>query len=93
MCADLLLSPASHRPSTFGNFLFSFILFLIERESFAIPSWWILTADLTSYRNAIGAYGGPYSIYRALAVAMGDLPADVNVKQQTPRLWVINSPY
>ncbi|KAF9570737.1 Uracil-regulated protein 1 [Mortierella alpina] len=27
-------------------------------------------------RNAIGAYGGPYSIYRALAIAMGDLPAD-----------------
>ncbi|KAG0228873.1 GTP cyclohydrolase N terminal-domain-containing protein [Mortierella sp. GBAus27b] len=25
-------------------------------------------------RNAIGAYGGPYSIYRGLAVAMGDLP-------------------
>lgn len=29
-------------------------------------------------RNAIGAYGGPYSIYRSLAVAMGDLPADVS---------------
>ncbi|KAF9425677.1 Uracil-regulated protein 1 [Podila epigama] len=27
-------------------------------------------------RNAIGAYGGSYSIYRSLAIAMGDLPAD-----------------
>ncbi|KAF9183711.1 Uracil-regulated protein 1 [Haplosporangium sp. Z 767] len=27
-------------------------------------------------RNAVGAYGGPYSIYRSLAIAMGDLPAD-----------------
>ncbi|CAO3643624.1 unnamed protein product [Cunninghamella blakesleeana] len=27
-------------------------------------------------RNAIGAYGGSYCIYRALAVAIGDLPID-----------------
>ncbi|KAF9348597.1 Uracil-regulated protein 1 [Mortierella sp. AD094] len=27
-------------------------------------------------RNAMGAYGGPYSIYRGLAVAMGDLAHD-----------------
>ncbi|KAI8873034.1 uracil-regulated protein 1 [Ramicandelaber brevisporus] len=27
-------------------------------------------------RNAIGAYSGPYSVYRALAVASGDLPSD-----------------
>ncbi|KAI8647735.1 GTP cyclohydrolase N terminal-domain-containing protein [Parasitella parasitica] len=27
-------------------------------------------------RNAIGAYGGSYCIYRALAVAIGDLPSD-----------------
>ncbi|KAF8982944.1 hypothetical protein BGZ46_000292 [Entomortierella lignicola] len=27
-------------------------------------------------RNALGAYGGPYSIYRGLAVAMGDLARD-----------------
>ncbi|KAF9028208.1 Uracil-regulated protein 1 [Haplosporangium bisporale] len=33
-------------------------------------------ASSINNRNAIGAYGGPYSIYRALAVAMGDLPAD-----------------
>lgn len=29
-----------------------------------------------SLRNAIGAHGGAYSIYRALAVAMGELDAD-----------------
>ncbi|KAG0255466.1 Uracil-regulated protein 1 [Actinomortierella ambigua] len=28
------------------------------------------------HRNAIGAYAGPYSIYRALAVAMGDVSYD-----------------
>ncbi|KAG0320762.1 hypothetical protein BG000_003454, partial [Podila horticola] len=33
-------------------------------------------ASSINIRNAIGAYGGSYSIYRALAVAMGDLPAD-----------------
>ncbi|KAG0032693.1 Uracil-regulated protein 1 [Podila clonocystis] len=33
-------------------------------------------ASSMNIRNAIGAYGGSYSIYRALAVAMGDLPAD-----------------
>ncbi|GJJ68687.1 hypothetical protein EMPS_01033 [Entomortierella parvispora] len=33
-------------------------------------------ANSISIRNAIGAYGGSYSIYRSLAVAMGDLPAD-----------------
>lgn len=27
-------------------------------------------------RNAIGAYGGSYCVYRALAVAIGDLPGD-----------------
>jgi hypothetical protein len=27
-------------------------------------------------RNAIGAYGGSYCIYRALAVAIGDLPSN-----------------
>jgi GTP cyclohydrolase II len=27
-------------------------------------------------RNAVGAYGGSYSIYRALAVAIGDLPVN-----------------
>ncbi|KAF9433343.1 hypothetical protein BGZ76_009572 [Entomortierella beljakovae] len=50
-------------------------------------------ANQISSRNAVGAYGGPYSIYRSLAVAMGDLPADhkpnfeyteppINIKQQ-----------
>ncbi|KAF9357115.1 Uracil-regulated protein 1 [Mortierella sp. AD094] len=33
-------------------------------------------ANQINVRNAVGAYGGPYSIYRSLAVAMGDLPAD-----------------
>ncbi|KAF9908071.1 Uracil-regulated protein 1 [Lobosporangium transversale] len=33
-------------------------------------------ANQINLRNAIGAYGGPYSVYRSLAVAMGDLPAD-----------------
>ncbi|KAF9586566.1 Uracil-regulated protein 1 [Lunasporangiospora selenospora] len=33
-------------------------------------------ANSINIRNAIGAYGGSYSIYRSLAVAMGDLPAD-----------------
>ncbi|KAG0245824.1 Uracil-regulated protein 1 [Mortierella sp. GBA43] len=33
-------------------------------------------ANQINSRNALGAYGGPYSIYRSLAVAMGDLPAD-----------------
>jgi hypothetical protein len=38
--------------------------------------------NLTAYnlyhtcRNAIGAYGGSYCIYRALAVAIGDLPSN-----------------
>lgn len=29
-----------------------------------------------NFRNAIGAYGGSYCIYRALAVAIGDLPSN-----------------
>ncbi|KAG0323055.1 Uracil-regulated protein 1 [Dissophora globulifera] len=33
-------------------------------------------ANQINLRNAVGAYGGSYSIYRSLAVAMGDLPAD-----------------
>ncbi|KAI1311875.1 Uracil-regulated protein 1 [Mortierella claussenii] len=38
----------------------------------------LLSRDVSSIntRNAIGAYGGPYSIYRGLAVAMGDLAHD-----------------
>ncbi|KAF9113362.1 Uracil-regulated protein 1 [Mortierella sp. AM989] len=50
-------------------------------------------ANQINIRNAVGAYGGPYSIYRSLAIAMGDLPADhkpnfdntqppINIKQQ-----------
>lgn len=36
-----------------------------------------MTFFLTRYfRNAIGAYGGSYCVYRALAVAIGDLPGD-----------------
>ncbi|KAG2219982.1 hypothetical protein INT45_001881 [Circinella minor] len=31
-------------------------------------------ADSIKKRNAIGAYGGSYCVYRALAVAIGDLP-------------------
>ena len=31
---------------------------------------------LPLFSNAIGAYAGPYSIYRALAIAMGDLAPD-----------------
>ncbi|KAG0042553.1 Uracil-regulated protein 1 [Gryganskiella cystojenkinii] len=55
----------------------------------------IVSRDTLSFpiRNAIGAYGGPYSIYRALAIAMGDLSPDhkpnfdntqpvINIKQQ-----------
>lgn len=34
-------------------------------------------------RNAIGAYSGSYSIYRGLAVAMGDLPYDVRLNIET----------
>lgn len=33
-------------------------------------------AESIKKRNAIGAYGGSYCIYRALAVAIGDLPSD-----------------
>ncbi|KAF9433684.1 Uracil-regulated protein 1 [Entomortierella beljakovae] len=35
----------------------------------------LVSRDLATLniRNALGAYGGPYSIYRGLAVAMGDL--------------------
>lgn len=35
--------------------------------------------EIFFFSNAIGAYGGSYSVYRSLAVAMGDLPADVSI--------------
>jgi hypothetical protein len=44
-------------------------------------------------RNAIGAYGGPYSIYRGLAVAMGDLPYNVSVHVRFPAVFVISTQY
>lgn len=34
------------------------------------------SADTIKSRNALGAHSGSYSIYQALAVAMGDLPVD-----------------
>merc|ERR1719149_262366 len=37
----------------------------------------VICTDLADpHRNAIGAHSGPYSIYRALAVAMGKVPTD-----------------
>lgn len=33
-------------------------------------------ADRVYARNAIGAYGGSYCVYRALATAIGDLPSN-----------------
>ncbi|KAG9555225.1 uracil-regulated protein 1, partial [Aureobasidium melanogenum] len=34
------------------------------------------SGDSLFYRNAIGAHGGSYSVYNALAIASGDLPRD-----------------
>ncbi|KAF9146820.1 Uracil-regulated protein 1 [Mortierella sp. GBA39] len=51
-------------------------------------------ANSINVRNAIGAYGGPYSIYRSLAVAMGDLPANhkPNFEHTQPPITIHQQP-
>lgn len=45
---------------------------ILSHVLFVSSCWY----NLFYFRNAIGAYGGSYCIYRALAVAIGDLPSN-----------------